>query len=376
MVSSSVKLIEGGPAFFKRLHELIEQSQHKILVEVYLLQDDETGRSFLRSLAQAAQRGVKVRLVVDGLGTNLSAAQIESLRHAGIEWNVFRPFSTYRLGRSLFKRLHRKTFCFDQQIALVGGFNIANDYALPQVPAYKWDYAAEVSGELALRIAEVCDRFIEACQRTSPVLWRDFFPGDLWKPVEGPHRYLIHDSFLRQRSIAKEYALAIDASSKRIILANAYFFPSRLLLKKLMAARNRGVRIQLILQGKWEFWWMGWATQYFYTRLMAAGVEIYEFQSALLHSKIGVIDQKWSTVGSCNLEPWSLISNLEGNLVSVDSEFAQKVQASLERLIEQDCGPIQVTPPHGFQKILSWLCFSAVRLSSRIIQGKTDTLSQ
>ncbi len=166
---------------------------------------------------------------------------------------------------------------------------------------------------------------------------------------KGPSRaaFVIRTNLAHRRSIEKEYLEAIKNAQKTILIANAYFLPGFRFRFQLKQARKRGVRVQLLLQGLPEFWTVKWATQAMYQEFLRHGVEIYEYKPSYLHAKVAVVDNQWSTVGSCNLDPLSLNFNLEANVIVQDAQFATKLQGVLDTHIQRESVKIELD---SFQK--------------------------
>lgn len=150
-------------------------------------------------------------------------------------------------------------------------------------------------------------------------------------------RLLLRDNLRNRHSIEKAYLAAIDQAQHRIVIANAYFFPSNKLLKALVRASKRGVKVQLLLQGRYEYFMQYYAIKALYPRLIAAGVEVYEYHDSFLHSKVAVVDagepHAWATVGSSNLDPLSLLFAKEANIEVLDDKFARVLLGAIEQAI-------------------------------------------
>jgi len=155
---------------------------------------------------------------------------------------------------------------------------------------------------------------------------------------------LLRDNVLHRSQIERAYLKAIGVARHDIIIANAYFLPGRRLRKALIHAAQRGVRVRLLLQGRYEFFMQYHAARLVYGELLGAGVEIHEYHASFLHAKVAVIDadneHPWATVGSSNLDPLSLLLAREANVVVADKGFAQKLQQCLSRAIETQSTPV------------------------------------
>jgi len=147
-------------------------------------------------------------------------------------------------------------------------------------------------------------------------------------------RLVLRDNLRNRRRIERAYRLALGAARHDIVLANAYFLPGRKIRKSLTHAAQRGVRVRLLLQGRYENFMQYYATRALYGRLLAAGVEIYEYQTSFLHAKVAVVDGHWATVGSSNMDPLSLLLAREANVVIEDTVFAASLRHELQQAID------------------------------------------
>ncbi|MFZ3019006.1 MAG: cardiolipin synthase ClsB [Gallionella sp.] len=332
-------LLQNGAAYFPRLCADIDAAQHSIYLETYIYAADYSGRMVGEALRRAAARGVAVRLLLDGFGSaELPPHWVDELRSAGVEVQWFRravsPFTLQRSRRRRLYRLHRKLAAIDGKIAFVGGINIIDD--IPPdggISEPRLDYAVRVQGTLAGTVHTAMRRLWNMVswatlhRRSKAMNWRS---GRTSMPApDEPVALLIRDSLRHRRDIERAYLRAIVGARSEIIIANAYFLPGRMFRRALIQAAKRGVRVVLLLQGRVEYWLQHYATQALYDRLLAAGIEIHEYQASHLHAKVAVIDGVWATVGSSNIDPFSLLLAREANLVVQDAGFAQELRASL-----------------------------------------------
>ena len=176
--------------------------------------------------------------------------------------------------------------------------------------------------------------------------------------------FLVRNNIRHRRDIEAAYLQAIDQARYEIILASAYFLPGLNFRHALVAAAGRGVRVVLLLQGKRDHPLFHYASHALYGGFLAAGIEIYEYHKSLLHAKVAVIDGQWATVGSSNLDPFSLLLSLEANVVVDDEGFAKELRFSLEQAMEKGAQRIDAnnwrTQSIG-QRLASWLSYGVVR---------------
>jgi cardiolipin synthase len=367
------ELLETGENYFPALFSEFENAKTEILMEAYIFRLDSVGMKVLAALATAARRGVKVDLVIDGFGSpEFTAAIVKDWKSQGVNISIFREFRwidwNFRLG-NLLRRLHRKTIIIDQTIAFVGGLNIGEDYFAHSVSNAKWDHAVRVKGPVVKQVRWHSLLLLVRLRRDFQRFWQ------LWRrPIRSQLQtekalYIVRDNFIAKRAIENFYTRAIWDAKERILIANAYFIPSYRFLRALIRASQRGVRVQLLLQGgRSDIPIIKWTEQFLYHRLLKAKIEIHEFQDLALHSKAAVIDHNWSTIGSSNLDPWSLFSNIEGNLFISDQEFCQKLQSSLEKCL-LDSKPWQLSDILNMspgQRLRAWLSYLLVQWAGKL----------
>lgn len=272
---------------------------------------------------------------MDGFGSNpLPKAMVADLNAARVMVMKFRPkISPWTFRRRRLRRLHQKIVVVDQKTAFVGGINIINDKDTPDQIAPRYDYAVRVEGPLVNHI------HIYACKiwrrvaslRLSPQYHHTRNIQTAFAESGGGMRaaFLIRNNIRHRRDIEAAYLRAIEQARSEIILANAYFLPGHRFLCTLCDAAVRGVRVILLLQGLEDYRLFHYASKSLYGRFLDKGVKIYEYYKSPMHAKVAVIDAHWATVGSSNLDPFSLLLSLEANIVVDDETFAGTLRRSL-----------------------------------------------
>ena len=330
-------LLENGEAYYPRVNEAIAEARSEVIIETFILFDDKVGRALRQALIDAANRGVQVDVTVDGYGSDtLSDEFIQGLAQAGVRLHVFDPRPRLLGVRTnLFRRMHRKIVAIDGQLAFIGGINFSIDHLQEFGPMAKQDYAVEVRGPLATDIANYARQMLKAA-RVGRRRWRR--PARLAPPTgDASGRLIVRDNNENPTTIESAYRAAIRGAQEDVLIANAYFFPGYRLLRDLVEAARRGVRVRLILQGQPDMRVAQKAAEMLYDYLESAGVVIYEYCDRPLHGKVACIDQRWATVGSSNLDPFSLALNLEANVIIHDRQFNRVLRENLEGLIEHHC---------------------------------------
>jgi cardiolipin synthase len=368
--NNHIRLLQNGQTYFPAIEAAVDQAMHEIYLETYIFDDDMTGRRIAGALKRAALRGVKTHLLIDGFGSmRLPQIMVEDLEAAGVLVMKFRPkTSPWTLRRRRLRRLHRKIMVVDRTIAFVGGININDGINRHGQPSTQFDYAVSVQGPLVKAIHDAVRKV------WSRVAWMRWLPGRnrenaRYRPSTESTgvmqaAFLVRNNIRHRRDIEEAYLRAIEQAQREIILANAYFLPGLNFRHALVDAAGRGVRVILLLQGERDHPLFQYASHALYGSFLAAGIEIYEYHKSLLHAKVAVIDGHWATVGSSNLDPFSMLLSLEANVAVDDEGFAQELKLSLEQAMERGAQRIDDdswrTQSIG-QRLASWLSYGAVR---------------
>lgn len=373
---NEARLLENGEGYYPRVFEAIEQARCQVLIETFILFEDEVGFALQRVLVEAGRRGVQVDLTVDGYGSaELTPEFLSKLTEAGVRVHVFDPRPKFfGLRRNLFRRMHRKIVVIDAEVAFVGGINFGVDHLASFGPMAKQDYAVEVRGPIVETIRRFAVGMLpQARRRRLRERLRAWLEGrrrarSVTRSAESREgvvaALVTRDNATHRNDIEHQYRIAFRAARSRVCVANAYFFPGYRLLRDIRRAAQRGVRVDLILQGEPDMAIARIAARMLYDHLLRAGVRIHEYRERPLHAKVAVADGQWSTVGSSNLDPLSLSLNLEANLMLHDRGFAAELGATLDRLIEDHCERMQpgVSSHPGWARYVpSFLVFHVLR---------------
>lgn len=364
-----LRLIEGGEAYFRQLIEVVDQARSQVQLETYIFDFHGMAGAVAEALERAALRGVRVWLVVDGVGTGRFPAQWEHrFAEAGVEYRIYSPLGTLGLLiPSRWRRLHRKLVVVDGHLAFCGGINILDDWYDARhgtLSHPRLDFAVLARGALVQQVQETMTHLwwrLQAVrhvrQHHFPEAFSSFRAAGLHLPwtQEGQARgdqlvaragLLLRDNVLHRTQIEKAYLKAIAGARHEVVIANAYFLPGRRLRNALVLAARRGVRVRLILQGRYDYFMQYHAVRPVYGHLLAAGIEIHEYTASFLHAKVAVVDPQlgrpWATVGSSNLDPLSLLLAREANVVVADPAFARQLHQRLEHIMAEHCVPVSV----------------------------------
>jgi cardiolipin synthase len=385
-----VHLLQGAQELFPALIDAMDAALSDIQFETYIFDFTGAGAQVAEALIRAAQRGVRTHLVVDGVGTGpLPKAWQQRMKSAGVQVRVYSPLGP--LGLLLphrWRRLHRKLCVVDGLVVFCGGINVLDDLYDPNygdLDAPRFDFAVQATGSLAAQASRTMELLWWRMQAVRdvrlnrlPQAVRDLRAASATRhasqqdpEARGMRAALVLRDNVRNRSrIEKAYRRAIGAARHDIIIANAYFMPGGKLRRALILAAKRGVRVQLLLQGRYEYFMQYHAARPVYGALLAAGVEIHEYEPSFLHAKVAVIDahgdKPWATVGSSNLDPLSLLLAREANVVVQDAAFAIDLRQRLVHAMQhagRRMDPARYAGRPLRQRVLDRVAFGLMRLA-------------
>lgn len=366
-------LLENGADYFPALMAAIDAARHEVHLESYIFQADSTGLAVARALVRAAQRGVVTRLMLDGFGArDLPVPLLADMRCAGVEVLYFRPERWSlpmrpRRHRYRLRRMHRKLALVDARVAFVGGINIIDDLDDGRLAQPRRDYAVRIEGPLVADVHASAYRLWRLVRWSRLGLRRS---EDVWlKPItetvgEQRGEFIARDNLRGRRAIEQAYLHAIRGARHEICIANAYFLPGLRFRHALVDAAQRGVRVVLIMQGHTDHPLYRAASRALYRHFLDNGVEIFEYHASELHAKVAVVDGRWATVGSSNIDPFSLLLAREANVMVHDRSFAETLLASLKRLRQTGGHRIHRLAWRripGYSRVASWLAYGVVR---------------
>jgi cardiolipin synthase len=360
---NSARLLENGEEFFPAVFEAIRTARSEVIVETFILFEDKVGLALHASLVEAAARGVRVDMLIDGFGScDLSSGFLESLTAAGVRVRNFDPTPRwFGLRLKVLRRMHRKIVVIDGERAFVGGINYSADHLGDFGPQAKQDYAVELRGPVVEEIHRFAAADVQGRRRSGRRIARH---AERIEEAAVDALFVTRDNHEHRNDIERHYRAAIRSARRRVLIANAYFFPGYRLLREMRRAARRGVEVRLILQGEPDMPIVKTIAAMLYEHLHRDGVRIHEYCRRPLHGKVAVVDDEWATIGSSNLDPLSLSLNLEANVVLRGRRFASHLAARLEKLIAHECREIEPQPARGWgpwQALRSTLVFHVLR---------------
>ena len=403
---NEVRLLRGGDELFPDLRASIDRARSMVWMAFYMLNHNGLPGTVLEALMRAARRGVTVHLVVDGVGSRDAPQSVwDDLRAAGVQLEAYRPVRQWwgLLAPGQWRRMHVKLCVIDQEVGYVGGINLIDDrfdlgHGWCKTP--RLDYAVAVKGPAITPVVHTVramwtrarvgrdwrDDLVQWGRdanklRTLKKLWRQtrlkLTPreqnimqrgADTQQAVRAA--FVLRDNLRQRRTIELAALAAIKQAKHRIDIVTPYFYPRRAIRLALRQAAARGVKVRLLLQGKADYQIASIAARVLYAELQRFGVSIHEYQAAFLHAKVLVVDDDWATVGSSNLDPLSLVLNLEANLIVRDRAFVTLLSERLEQDFQHshEVSPRDERSPSRLRRrvgraVVSWLAKTYLRLA-------------
>lgn len=389
-----LQLLEGSRELFPALIAAVDAARVEVLLETYIFDFTGSSAEVAYALERAARRGVRVRVVVDGFGCpQIPNDWAQRFELAGVQWLVYSPLGGLGLlWPGNWRRLHRKLCVVDGEVGFCGGINILDDFHDPNhgpLPAPRFDFALEVMGPLVRDMRDTLERLgtrVEAMGKLKAKRWSGALES--WRIAgvatvraspaygrtdsEARAALLLRDNLRNRAVIERAYLRAIGRAREEIIIANAYFVPGGKMRRALIRAAQRGVRVVLLLQGRYEYFMQYYAARPVFGALLRAGVQIHEYAPSFLHAKVAVIDGWWATVGSSNLDPLSLLLAREANMIVDDKRFAARLRERLQHAMQKegkrmDTAEFERRPPA--QRCKEWLAMVLMR-AALLVQGK------
>lgn len=317
--------LRNGDRIFPAMLEAIRGARRTISFETYIYWSGDIGREFALALAERARAGVAVHVLLDWVGAGkIDSELVATMETAGVVVVRYHPLRWYNLGR-LNNRTHRKLLVVDGRVGFTGGVGIADEWKGDAQDPHHWrDSHFRVEGPVVAQIqAGFMDNWIET--RAEVLHGEDYFPA--LEPV-GPHcaQLFLSSSEGGSESVRLMYLMSIAAAGRSIRLANAYFVPDDLAVRLLVDARKRGVAVEIIVPGKYiDFTVVRKASRARWGPLLEAGIEIYEYQPTMYHTKVMIVDEHWVSVGSTNFDSRSFRLNDEANLNVLDPDLAAEL---------------------------------------------------
>jgi cardiolipin synthase len=329
---NQVRALCNGDEIFPAMLDAIRGAKRTICFETFIYWSGSVGREFADALGERARAGVKVHVVLDWVGSGkMDASMIDEMKEAGVEVVKYHPLRWYNVGR-LNNRTHRKLLIVDGVVGFTGGVGVADNWlGHAQDPEHWRDSHFRLEGPAVAQMqAAFMDNWMETCAQV--LHGEEYFPR--LRPV-GSHAAQLFQSSAdnASESVRLMYLLSIASAIRSVRIANAYFVPDSLAVASLVAARRRGVQVEIIVPSRHiDQKLVRRASRSLWGPLLEAGIEIYEYQPTMYHVKVMVVDEVWTSVGSTNFDNRSFRLNDEANLNILDAGFAE----SQAKVFEED----------------------------------------
>lgn len=367
----SIQLLRSGESYFAACEKAIDSARYFVHFQTYIVDNDETGRRITEALIRAASRGVRVYFLLDAYGGASFTRELEQrVEEAGILFRRFSPAWVTK-GFQLSLRLHHKVILIDGILAIIGGMNVADRYhGTPEMKEWL-DFAIMVKGPECSHVLFILKK-----------LWnKAFIPRRERSRESVPHpaRYksnvrvqVVQNNWYRNKiEILKSYRSALKHAQKRIVIVASYFLPGRNERKILRNASRRGVDIKIVLSAESDAPVFKRATRFLYDFILRNNIKIYEYLPSNLHAKVAVIDGKWSTIGSYNMNHLSDYGSIELNANVLDARFAGQFEKLLLGIIENDCRQVVLEDYIGRKtwplQLSDWFSYQMIRIAMRIM---------
>jgi len=358
----NIVLVHSGEDYFLRLRNIISKAQNEIHLQSYIFENDTTGLEIAEALKEAANRKVKVYVLLDGYGSSkLPKKFLENLKQNGINIRFFSPFfskNNFYIGR----RLHHKVVVVDGEIVLIGGINIANKYRGSNTEHPWLDYAVQIEGaSIGEPLQQLCkDIYLKKIRTNKEIIQCNFYNTN-----ETFVKILRNDWLKQKNEICNSYINALQKADKEVIILGSYYLPGRRLSNALKSAAKRGIKVRIILSGVSDLPIVMRATHYLYSSLLKQGIELFEWKKSVLHGKLATIDKGWATIGSFNLNHLSSYGSIEMNVEINSAEFSKNLSVHLINVLQQ-CDNITLeslrTSNGVFTKLINWLAYRLIRI--------------
>lgn len=321
---NNVAALLNGDEIFPAMLDAIRAARQTITIEQYIWSPGEVSSKFVQALAERARAGVKVHIIVDGIGSmKLRKADLRPLLEAGAQFTRFNPPRWFRFFK-VNHRTHRKIMVVDGKVAFTGGVCFADEWLGNAEHPDVWrEIQFRIDGPVVAQLQGVfLDNWLET---RSELLHGSQYMSEGKRAGSATAHFFKSGPTDSAESARLSYLLSIAAARKSIRLAHAYFVPDDVAIETLIEARQRGVKIEVIVPAKTDVEIVGQASRSRWPRLLGAGVEFYEYQACLYHPKMMIVDDLWVTAGSVNFDERSFRMNDEANLNVLDRAFAAKL---------------------------------------------------
>ncbi len=347
---NSVELLVDGEATFDSILDGISRAERYILLQFYMIHDDDIGRRVQEALIERAKAGVSVYVLYDEVGSQgLPRSYVSKLRDAGIEVSSFRPTQGLRNRFQLNFRNHRKIVVVDGKAAWVGGHNVGDEYLGRDPDFHPWrDTHVRIDGPAALQLQAVVTADWYWATRELPSLSWEAVPVE---DSNTPVMILPSAPSERLETAGLLFTTALHSAKHRIWISAPYFVPDEAVMKALELAALRGVDVRVITTGKPDSWPVFLAAFHYISELRDLGIRFYAYTPGFLHEKVMLIDDEFATVGTANFDNRSFRLNFEVTAIVAEPAFAAEMETMFENDFEH---AVEIDPAALDTKPLYW----------------------
>jgi cardiolipin synthase len=320
-----VEIFTNGPQFYPAMRDAIRAAEASVNLEAYIMLPGQACDMLVDALVDRARAGVEVRLTLDAIGSAMMMGRpLARLREAGCLINFYQPITWYRLHR-LNNRTHRELLVVDGRVAFTGGAGVADWWFKPSHGRPRWrDTMARIEGPIVAALQGVfAENWLECCGEilTGPRHW------PVLAPAGETEAMLVRSSPSDRATVSRVlYQMLIEGAVSSIDISTPYFLPDRALRRALVRAATRGVRVRVVVPGRWtDQRWVRLASRRLYRDLLAAGVRLFEYRPSMTHVKALVVDGVWALVGTTNVDNRSFEHNDEVNVAFRQAEVAGRL---------------------------------------------------
>lgn len=328
-MKDEAEFIYSGKVYLDNILNLINQSQERIFLVFYTFKIDLITKIILDSLERAAKRGVKIFIMCDSFGSiDLTENHLKVLLDVGVKFSFFNRLKLTKI-LTVGRRIHTKLITIDEQVSILGGVNLAEDYLRSEMPWLDFGVLLnEFHTKKALKLLskELCQNF--KFKKQDFIFETKFTENYLGKVV-------MNDWLNKIQSIRNGYIRAIISAREEIVIVSSYFFPSSSMLLSLIKASKKGVRVKLLFSQKLDIPFFKNAMESIYKVLVRNNIEIYEYENSILHGKLIIVDSKWISLGSFNLDHTSQYGNLELNFESKNLNLIKDAKNYIEQKLQE-----------------------------------------
>jgi cardiolipin synthase len=318
-----IDILNNGDRFYPAMLEAIERAELSITIEAYIYWAGEIGAVFAKALAAKAKSGLKVKILLDAVGSASIGDEILRILESGpcqVAW--YNPIRSYTFGR-FNHRTHRKSLIIDGKVGFTGGAGIADHWrGDAEDPGHWRDMQVRIEGPA---VTPLQTGFAENWLQTTSEL----ISGPLYYPPNdadaGPYaaQTIMSSPEIGASTVRTMYYLSIICARRSLFIANPYFVPDEAAIDALIESKGRGVDVRIMVSGAYNDNWLARQNSVrLYGRLLAAGIEILEYNRTNLHHKTMVVDDIWATIGTTNFDNRSFAHNEENNVCVYDRALA------------------------------------------------------